>query len=94
MGWMSEEEAQAEWEVQRQAEEEGKRLELEGCATEHEAERKTAEEIEKALRINELEWRHGDKPYVEYERTKRELEHKLEEMKEVNEWNGVGKDLL
>ena len=48
----------------------------------------TAEEIEKALRINELEWRHGYKPYVEYERTKRELEHKLDVLCDECQENG------
>ena len=40
----------------------------------------TAEEIEKALRMNEIEWQGGYKPYVEYEREKRELERRLEKV--------------
>ena len=45
----------------------------------------TAEEIELDLRINELEWQHDYKPYVEYERTKRQLEKKLEKIKKGGE---------
>jgi len=37
----------------------------------------TAEQIEKDLRILEVQYHHG-MPYVEYERKKRQLENKLE----------------
>ena len=41
----------------------------------------TAKQIEKDLRILEVQFRHGDMPYVEYERKRRQLENKLEENK-------------
>lgn len=81
MGWMSEEEAQARWEAQMEAEQDGARLELEGCAAEAqaEAERKTAEEIETDLTILEIQFWYGDSmSRAEYERKKRELERRLE----------------
>ena len=46
----------------------------------------TAKEIEKDLRILEVQFRRGDHmPYVEYERKKRQLERKLEEVNEGGE---------
>ena len=46
----------------------------------------TAKDIEKDLRILEVQFRKGDHmPYVEYEREKRQLERKLEEVNEGGE---------
>ena len=46
----------------------------------------TAKQIEKDLRILEVQFRRGDHmPYVEYERKKRQLENRLEKVKEVND---------
>jgi len=44
----------------------------------------TAEDIEKDLRILEVQYHHG-MPYVEYERKKRQLENKLEKIKKGGE---------
>lgn len=44
------------------------------------------EEIERDLRILEVQFRYGDSmPWVEYERKKRELEKKLEKVKKGGE---------
>ena len=46
----------------------------------------TAKDIEKDLRILEVQFRRGDHmPYVEYEREKRQLERKLEKVKKGGE---------
>lgn len=70
--WLASESARGEYEAQLRTEEEA------------EAGRMTAEQIERDLRILEVQWHHG-MPYVEYERKKRQLENKLEKIKKGGE---------